>query len=235
MLSIQTTSSDVKLPYMTKIVGDRIRHRRTELGLTQAVVGHHVGVNRVSVSQWESGYFHPKGANLMKLAEILQCEPEWLVDGGAATEPGPQQSRRAREKQPVQAEAQSPAGTDFPIYGSSESESAGMSISDDVIEQTTWPGPLIGVKGAFGLYVIGDEMSPAYRPGDLILVHPSKPAQIGDDVLVGHANGAAVIGQLAQASADRVQLHQYGSSKPVEIPRSEVDRTQLIVGCFRRG
>ena len=35
-------------------LGSRIKHRRKELGLTQAEVGRHVGVTHVTISQWEN-------------------------------------------------------------------------------------------------------------------------------------------------------------------------------------
>lgn len=65
-------------------MGKRIAERRKELGLSQDVVAKYVGVNRVSVSNWETDGKNgtsPKGANLIALAELLKCTPEWLLSG----------------------------------------------------------------------------------------------------------------------------------------------------------
>ncbi|OUS52952.1 Cro/Cl family transcriptional regulator [Shewanella sp. SACH] len=69
---------------MKKSMGKRIAERRKELGLSQDVVAKYVGVNRVSVSNWETDGKNgtsPKGANLIALAELLKCTPEWLLSG----------------------------------------------------------------------------------------------------------------------------------------------------------
>ncbi len=60
-------------------IGSRIRQRRKELKLTQQAVGKSMGINRVSVSQWESGDNKPK--DLLTLGKVLQCDPEWLLSG----------------------------------------------------------------------------------------------------------------------------------------------------------
>lgn len=65
-------------------MGKRIADRRKELGLSQGAVAKHVGINRVSVSNWETDGKNgtsPKGANLIALTEILNCTPEWLLTG----------------------------------------------------------------------------------------------------------------------------------------------------------
>ncbi|CAK0702991.1 LexA family transcriptional repressor [Escherichia coli] len=62
-------------------MNDRIRARRKELKLTQAVLAKLVGVNRVTVTGWESGDYEPGGSNLQALAAALKCNPHWLITG----------------------------------------------------------------------------------------------------------------------------------------------------------
>jgi len=69
---------------MNEIMATRIRQRRKELKLTQDQVAEHCGINRVSVSNWETigkNGTSPKGANLIALADLLRVSPEWLVSG----------------------------------------------------------------------------------------------------------------------------------------------------------
>nr|WP_276202890.1 helix-turn-helix transcriptional regulator [Arsukibacterium perlucidum] len=63
---------------------DRILSRRISLKLTQEAVAKIVGVNRVSVSNWEteskSGGM-PSGKHLINLAKALKVTPEWILTG----------------------------------------------------------------------------------------------------------------------------------------------------------
>ncbi len=67
-------------------MNERIRARRKELKLTQAVLAKLVGVNRVTVTGWESGDYEPGGANLQALAAVLKCNPHWLISGNGDPE-----------------------------------------------------------------------------------------------------------------------------------------------------
>lgn len=64
-----------------KTFNNRVKSRRDELGLTQIQLAKKVGVSGVTISQWESGDYSPKGKNLYKLADALECSPDWLIFG----------------------------------------------------------------------------------------------------------------------------------------------------------
>ncbi|ECA3873159.1 helix-turn-helix domain-containing protein [Salmonella enterica subsp. enterica serovar Abony] len=66
---------------MMSTIGSRIRERRNELGLTQRDVGAAVGRSTGAVTQWEADMTKPNGQNLMRLAKLLNCSPEWLLSG----------------------------------------------------------------------------------------------------------------------------------------------------------
>lgn len=75
------TSKSCNIDYMQKEMSERIRERRSQLGLTQAKLGDSLGVSRVSITKWESGITRPDGENLHQLAIRLMCSPEWLLYG----------------------------------------------------------------------------------------------------------------------------------------------------------
>lgn len=62
-------------------MNERIRLKRKELKMTQSDLAKAVGVNRVTVTGWESGDYKPGGENLQMLSAALKCHPKWLVDG----------------------------------------------------------------------------------------------------------------------------------------------------------
>ncbi len=53
------------------------------------------------------------------------------------------------------------------------------------------PPDLIGVEGAYGVYVNGDSMRPRFKHGELIYVNPAKPVSSGDDVVIQLDDGRA--------------------------------------------
>lgn len=62
-------------------IGDRIRSRRGQVGMTHREIAEAMGVSRMSVSLWERGETALSAENLIKLAEILQCNPVWIMTG----------------------------------------------------------------------------------------------------------------------------------------------------------
>lgn len=58
----------------------RIKTRRTTLGLTQSSLAECVGMRQQSVQYLESGRA-ARTSFILELAKVLQCEPEWLLQG----------------------------------------------------------------------------------------------------------------------------------------------------------
>lgn len=62
-------------------LGQRIKQRRKEVGLSQSKLSKAAGVSDSSISLWESDITSPRGENLHKLASALQCSPTWILFG----------------------------------------------------------------------------------------------------------------------------------------------------------
>jgi ribosome-binding protein aMBF1 (putative translation factor) len=54
-----------------KSLGDRIRQRRLELGISQAELGKQFGVGRSAVRQWERGKSEPRKSRRNEMAKFL--------------------------------------------------------------------------------------------------------------------------------------------------------------------
>lgn len=63
------------------MVGDRICELRSEQKLSQKKLAELLGVSRQAVSKWESGQSSPDTLNLIRLAEVLDTEVEYLATG----------------------------------------------------------------------------------------------------------------------------------------------------------
>ena len=63
---------------MPEHLANRIKERRTKLGLTQAALAERVGVTRKTVNTVENGVFTPSTLLALKLAESLDVTVERL-------------------------------------------------------------------------------------------------------------------------------------------------------------
>ena len=61
--------------------GERIRYLREQLDVSQTTFGRAIGQNRLVVARWEAGTQEPKPLQLMRLAEILEISPQWMMHG----------------------------------------------------------------------------------------------------------------------------------------------------------
>jgi len=62
-------------------VGQRIKHRRKELILTQTDIYRRCGIASGALSQIENGTRTPSVVIFYKLSQILECNMEWLLTG----------------------------------------------------------------------------------------------------------------------------------------------------------
>lgn len=64
---------------MDKSIGERIRNRRQELGLTQVELGAKLGIHQKQISAYERGVNLPSSEVLIKMAEILGLSLDYLA------------------------------------------------------------------------------------------------------------------------------------------------------------
>lgn len=134
------------------------------------------------------------------------------------------------------------APRDLPVYGSAQGGPDGMSIDYQPIEYMRRPQALEGVLDAFAFYVVGDSMSPRFRHGERLLVHPRRPVRAGDDILLilkdagqGEANPAevnAMVKTYLGRKDGAVLVQQYNPPRDFEVEESQIDGMLLIVGSY---
>lgn len=81
IMSTMVTHLGGNIGYMKTTISERIRKRRTDIGLTQQQVAKAIGVTRVSVTKWENGSTKPDGENLHLLSKLFSKSPEWILYG----------------------------------------------------------------------------------------------------------------------------------------------------------
>ena len=61
-------------------MGERIRNKRIENGLSMEELGQKLGVQRAAVSKWESGKVsNIRIPTIKKMADLFGCSPAWLM------------------------------------------------------------------------------------------------------------------------------------------------------------
>ena len=126
---------------------------------------------------------------------------------------------------------------DLPVYGAAEGGASGaMVVSSDAIQWVGRPEPLTTVRSGYGVFVVGESMSPAYEQGDVALVHPSLPPRRDSDViLMRHdpdGTRHVLIKRLLGWTDEKWRLRQYNPAREFELPRAEWSEIQTIVGKY---
>ncbi len=230
---------------------DRIRARLDAQGLKPATAAKAAGLHPDYLRNILDGKsLSPRADKLAQLARVLQCDLAYLLGQGGTPalappaggfdRPGPAYMA-LREEPAAFGHAESPANIDgqMPIHGSAEGGLFGMTVTFAPIEFVRRPEPLARVPGAFGLYMVGTAMAPKYQPGDLLLIHPTRPATPQDHVLAVRATPSgvadAMIGRhLGRDDGGTIMLGQYADGlAPIALPRNAGDwLIQVIVGSY---
>lgn len=66
---------------LNELIGERIKLLRTAKKLSGEQLAKQLNITKSAISQWEKGKSLPNRANLIKLAEILDVDDEYLVSG----------------------------------------------------------------------------------------------------------------------------------------------------------
>ena len=171
-------------------MNERIRARRKELKLTQAVLAKLVGVNRVTVTGWESGDYEPGGSNLQGLAAALKTNPQWIITGQGDPDCD-EILYKPTEKFGVKK---------IPILSwvqAGEWTESGAPITEDDISEWIFTTANLSDEG-FALRVRGDSMTnpngaPSIPEGSFVVVDPDygSPQEVNGKIVVAQIVGSA--------------------------------------------
>ena len=167
-----------------KTPGDRIRHIREELELSQEAFGRHMSVSKAAVSQWENGDTkNLRPANLFAIQNFSGYSAEWIATGAG-------HPRLKPKKAPGGAKAELPVAS-VPLV--SWVRAGQWNEVVDVYppgqgEKPVYTTRKVGPR-AYALRVVGDSMEnpngrPTYPQGSIIIVDPDREPRHGNAVIV---------------------------------------------------
>ena len=63
-----------------KIMGQRIKNKRTEAGLSMQQLADKIGISKSAIAKWEKGESKPSRPYIKEMCDIFNCTPAWLMD-----------------------------------------------------------------------------------------------------------------------------------------------------------
>lgn len=222
-------------------VRELIRGIIEERGLSMAALSTGAGKNHAYLQQFlERGVPKrlPEDVRYY-LANALAIDESMLKEGRLLQKPVITRPKLAVTSSAFSAQSGQSEGPEdlLRVLGMAEGGPDGWNLwNGDVIEMIRRPDNLIGVPGAYAVYVLGTSMEPRYHPGERVHVHPGKPILPGAYVLV-QRNPAqegtpppAVIKRLVRRSGSKVTLEQFNPKRQFDVPASDIVSIHKIVG-----
>lgn len=234
-------------------IGQKIHRALDERRRTQQALADHLGINRVSVTQWGSREGNPSPERLPAIADFLDVPVEWLL---SEEEEVPASSRRPSSADVVEfprrprtkGQRVTPAaivpserlvagGARTPVYAGAQAGDGRLIISLDEIDWVKTPSVLENVKGGYGILIDGESMVPAFWPGDVALVHPHLRPARQKNVVLYHtppdgAEAEAIIKQLNGWNDREWHLEQWNPHREFDEFRQEWPICHRVVGKY---
>jgi phage repressor protein C with HTH and peptisase S24 domain len=210
--------------------GERIRQAREALGWSQDDLAKKVRISQPAIKKIEAGAtrrsrYLPQIATLLDLP-INDLMPE--SDDVAASGLIP---RKEVTNGP----------SDFPVHAAAEGGGGYLIVSSDPVDFIPRPAPLVNVRAAYGILIVGTSMEPEFRQGDTALVHPSLPVMADEPHIFyseSDGEGRATIKTLRRQTADNWLVSQHnppeGGKKDFTLPRREWQWAHRVIGSYKR-
>lgn len=204
-------------------LGEKIRALRLAKGMTLQAVADVFGINRASVSDWESGKTRPDQDRLPALARTLGTTIDDLL------------SNDARVAEQLGAYGVPPPGR-VPVVGTAQ-------LGDD--GYWTELGHPAGVgngyldvpsndRNAYAVRVVGDSMHPRIRSGEYVLCEPNHPYAPGDEVLVVTTDGRSMVKELLYERDGQVVLHSVNDGHGrLTLPKQQIEKIHFVAAIVK--
>lgn len=213
---------------MPKAQPNRLKEHRNRAGLSLQDLADLANTTKQTIAKLEIGEIRLSVDWMVALAPHLKIDPAELLPqntsivlpGGEAALAPPLERLDPADLIPIRSAAR----------GGEDQE---MFLGDGPLGHTPRPHSLLGVRGAYAIYMLGDSMEPRYFQGWLLHVNPVKPPAKGRDVIVTKKNNAVLIKEFVSWDRAHLVLRQLNPSDSplIRVPVAEVVDCHLVVGC----
>ena len=221
-------------------LGQNIKRLRAAAGLsTQRALADRLHVPQPQVSDWENDrYGALETQTLMKLAKVLRCSIDELLNG---VDPDYDQVREAREAidvEPKRIDFGTDADCNIPVVAEGAATPAGVAWAAGAppggIEGWIARPRDVADENAYAVRVRGDSMAPAYPPHTIAIVAPGRRVQDGDEAYVQLALGERLI-RLVRKTRGGYVLESYNHMYPARVvAQKDVLSMHVILYSRRR-
>lgn len=209
---------------------DRIKTRRTELGLTIEELAHKMGYkDKSSISKIENGKADIPQSKIAAFADALETTPAYLM--------GWEEKPTAPAPRPIpKGFATMPEMANLPVVGKI---ACGTPILAQQNIETYYQSPKEWRASMF-LVCQGDSMEPFIKDGDMVAIREQQDAETDEIVAVMELDGCDGFATLKKLKKrpDRVELWPLNSAyEPIIYLKEEMNKLQIIglaVGVIRR-
>lgn len=159
-------------------IGNRLRDLRNKKGMTQEAVGERLGVNKATVNRYETGVIDIKRTIAIKLADILNSNPAYIM--GWSDDPAPIITHLPKNMRFLENASQ----INVPVIGR---VAAGLSCyaEENIVEYEPFPASeIVPGEEYVCLRVVGDSMYPKFEEGDTVLVRVQPSVDSGSYAVV---------------------------------------------------
>lgn len=132
----------------------------------------------------------------------------------------------------------------LPLYGSAQGGNLDDSFAlteldlTEVLDYLRRPAALADDADSYALTIVGDSMSPRFKPGERVGVSPRARIEIGDDIIVqlrgtdSDRVRTVLIKELVRRRADHIILKQHNPSHELRIERADIVSLHKVKGHF---
>lgn len=233
------------LPHMNKVLIDKIQARLTELGLSYRAASLKGGLHEDAVRNIIRGKSRsPRGDTLQGLAKALDWPIEELlnvVDARRQDEAKeePEEAPGAITWARLASKDGHPSTTagSIPVYSTKEIQGGALLLMGYAVENTAPSEPVSAVEGAYAIYAPNDLLAPRCDQGDLLHIHPHRPARPGKLVLVRfkpdrEGTTRALLRELVSTGLGTITVRTLNPDKKERIPREQIAAVHLVVGVI---
>lgn len=205
-----------------KIVGTNVARHRKAAGLSQAELARLIGVkSQNTIAAIETGKTR-RSRELPRIASVLKV---------SMTDLDP----TFQGEETVIIPREGGNGDLLDVFATAEGGAGALVLSSEPYKQVPMPIPLIGVRGGYGVLVVGDSMVPIIRPGYTVWVDPHKPARTDDVCLFIHDEAGefrATIKQYCGQTPDNWLVKRYQpKERKFSLPKQEWPKCHVVVGA----
>ena len=189
---------------------------RLENSLSQSEVSKHIQVSQGLYCRMERGSVDPS-KYLKQLSELFRVQKEEIYN----------------LKNNIDNVAEINVPIQLPVFGMPTVCGKAMNITNKFASTTERPDYLKDNQSAYSCFVVGNEMQPRFKHGELIYVDPLKKIKNDDEVVISTFEDdeeIAFLSCIISENEDHYLCATYQSEKHQKFDKSKIGRVHAVVG-----